>query len=72
MPPKNMFGKHKDFARLVKIATTAGWKVDKRKAGHVCFETPDGRKVFTSSTPSDKRAFLNLRSELRRHGLTVD
>lgn len=34
--------------------------------GHVKVTFPNGKEVFTSSTPSDRRALLNARAEMER------
>lgn len=62
----------KETARLARHAEAAGWTVDKTRNNHIVFAAPTGQKVFTSSTPGDKRATKNLRAQLRRAGLAVD
>lgn len=59
---------HKD---LLKAAKKAGWTVEKRNHGHIKLTAPNGEFIFTSSTPSDWRATLNLAAHLRRLGLNV-
>lgn len=60
-----------DRRELLKAAEKAGWKIEKRRRGHLKLTSPDGDIVFTSSTPSDWRGTLNLASHLRRLGLEV-
>ena len=62
----------KETARLAEQAESAGWTVGKTRNNHIVFAAPTGQKVFTSSTPGDKRATKNLRAQLRRAGLAVD
>lgn len=52
---------------LVEEAAQAGWTVTIRKGGHLKFEHPEAASVFSSSTPSDRRAVLNTRAQLRRN-----
>jgi hypothetical protein len=40
-------------------------------SGHVRFRHPAGGVVHTSSTPSDRRAWRNLRAQLRRVARTA-
>lgn len=60
-----------EHKRVLKAVERAGWKVVRRKGGHMKLTGPGGEIVFTSSTPSDHRATLNLIAHLRRLGLEV-
>jgi hypothetical protein len=60
--------KTRDFARF---AMERGWQVSITNGGHLKFVSPTGTVLFTSSTPSDWRAWKNFRSQLRRQGLDV-
>lgn len=62
---------HATILRLVRAAQAEGWEVTKTRGGHWKFKAPNGDVIFTGSTPSDKRAWLNVRAHLRRHGLAV-
>ena len=43
-----------------------GWTLEMGK--HLKFMSPEGKKFFTSRTPSDHRSTKNFSAELRRHG----
>lgn len=60
-----------ELRRLIGLAEEQGWRVEKTQAGHWAFYPKDKRRkpVHTGSSPSDYRAFKNLRAELRRSGL---
>lgn len=60
----------KDWRRLVRAIEDAGGEVTLRKAGHYRIAGPGGI-YFTSATPSDHRARLNLVSDLKGIGLDV-
>lgn len=46
-----------------------GWTVTRRPAGHLRFQSPDGKHLyFMGSTPSDYRSVRNARAALRRMG----
>lgn len=63
-----------DVTDMARIARGCGWTVTRtRRNQHWKFVSPDRRvaPVFTSGTPSDWRAYRNLRSALRRGGLPV-
>jgi hypothetical protein len=61
------------FQHLKEVAIAHGWKVELNKNSHWCFTPSDPKipKAYTSSTPGDKRAVLNLRRDLRQRGLQV-
>lgn len=60
---KNINGKQK---RLVEYAAARGWRVTRTRGDHIRFDKDGCQSVFTSSTPSDRRATLNAESTLRR------
>lgn len=61
----------KEMKQLQAEATNQGWEVRILTSGHLCWVSPEGRKVFGAQTPSDPRAILNHRSILRRYGFRV-
>jgi len=61
-------GDFKDFERA---ALSQGWDVAKTGGSHIRFKAPTGRVIYMASTPSDRRAYYNSRSILRRAGLLV-
>lgn len=61
----------KDFQELAEIAASQGWRIEQRRNAHLSWIAPTGAKVFSSLTPSDKRAVQNLKRDLRRYGLKV-
>ncbi|AVR56773.1 hypothetical protein PBI_ELVA_32 [Microbacterium phage Elva] len=62
---------NKDLKKLIKTVEAQGCTVTVSTKGHLLF-AKDGRRVaVTGSTPSDKRAFLNLKADLRRAGYDV-
>ena len=61
----------REFAPFARQAVLRGWRVEPTKNLHLKWVAPSGAIIFSSSTPSDRRAALNLRSQLRREGLDV-
>ena len=58
----------KDIRKLVKAAERHGWRVVDRGQRWLCY-SPDGETIVTvHKTPSDRRAILNARAELRKGG----
>jgi hypothetical protein len=51
---------------LLAYAWTAGWSITRTRGGHLRFAKPGRPSIFTSSTPSDRRAYLNALAMLRR------
>jgi hypothetical protein len=61
----------KGWGDLQRSATRQGWKLEMR-GHHVAWVAPDGRKVFSSKTPSDNHARQNHMALLRRAGWRDD
>lgn len=59
------------MGELLADAEAQGCTVDVRRNGHLVIVTPQGKKVFTSATTSDWRAWKNLRAKLRRIGVAL-
>ena len=62
---------HRLFRPLAEKAVEAGWSLRKTKNNHIQWLGPEGARVYSASTPSDYRAVLNIRSELRKRGLRI-
>lgn len=66
-------GAKKETAYLLNRLQRAGHKVEMRGSGHYMVKHSSGKGMVTmSSTPSDKRAYQNMVSQLRRNGFEVD
>jgi predicted RNA binding protein YcfA (HicA-like mRNA interferase family) len=63
--------KSKEIQELIKVAEDQGWRVERSNGGHFKWLAPNGKMVITSATPSDKRAFANIQTDLRRYGLII-
>ncbi len=63
----------KDLKYLIRLAEDSGWSVRRTRGGHWQFVPAlAGAQIVTvASTPSDHRAFSNIRAALRRSGLTA-
>ncbi len=62
-----------DLQCLIRQAQQQRWSVEVRRGGHLCWRAPcGGAQVFSASSPSDWRNLANLKSCLRRHGLTIN
>ncbi|GAA1981380.1 hypothetical protein GCM10009799_03090 [Nocardiopsis rhodophaea] len=55
---------------LARAARAAGWRIERRRSGHLAWIPPRGPRLFTSSTPSDRRSVRNDVAMLRRAGLS--
>ena len=51
---------------LLIYAADHGWQISLTRGGHLRLTKPGRGPVFTSSTPSDRRAYLNALATLRR------
>ncbi len=60
------------WRKLVRTLEAQGCAVTKAGSGHWRVRCPSGALVFVSDSPSDeKRAWLNVRADLRRAGVEV-
>lgn len=59
----------KDLAKYFKRLRSCGCIIRKRRrSNHWSIRLPNGRQVFTASTPGDNKGLLNLKQDLRRNG----
>ncbi len=59
----------KDMKTLVREAEAQGWTVEVTGGGHYKWTPPDSeRRIFSPTTPGDRRALKNLVAHLKRHG----
>lgn len=56
----------KSLLHLLVYAANNGWQARRTRGGHVRFQKPGRSPVFTSSTPSDWRAYRNALAMLTR------
>ncbi|AYL80008.1 MULTISPECIES: hypothetical protein [Pseudomonas syringae group] len=71
--PASIRGAKKSLQALADFAISQGWAVHRTHGGHVKFTKGGCAPIFTSFTPSDHRAGLNARAQLRRaHPLSHD
>lgn len=61
----------KELKTLINLAVGQGWSVSINKSGHYKWVAPNGKIVFSSSTPSDNRALKNLERDLKANGFIV-
>jgi hypothetical protein len=61
----------KELKALLSLAEDQGWRVSRTNNGHYKLIAPNGKIVFTSSTPSDNRAIKNIERDLRSGGLII-
>jgi len=62
---------NKELANLKAEAEPQGWRIELRKGGHFRWFSPTGGFVVSSSTPSDHRAVMNIRRDLKKYGLVI-
>lgn len=61
----------KDLRCFARLAVQQGCLLRMRGSGHYELRTPDGKSVFFTGTPVDRRGVLNVRAEMRRAGIRV-
>lgn len=65
------YSTNKHINQLVIDLVKQGWFFEKRKK-HNSLCTPDrSKRIFFSCTPSDSRAYLNLRQDIRKTGFNT-
>lgn len=57
-----------DMRRLVTRLRRLGWRVELSRKHHWIAYSPTGQRCVFPGTPSDHRAWLNTRAQLRRLG----
>lgn len=57
---------NRELRELARLYEAQGWKVTMRNNGHLKWEAPNGFVYFSSQTPSDHRAILNIKKDLAR------
>jgi len=62
----------KDLDQLIKELRKQGWTIEPTKKCHYKWTAPSGKFFFTSSTPSDTRAFHRIKSDIRKASVTND
>lgn len=56
-----------ELRRFLRELVGRGWTVEKRKHGHYALHNPRLKAlIFAPGTPSDHRAFANLRAQIQR------
>ena len=62
----------KELAQLIKLVSKLGWSIEQTKNCHYKWTAPDNAGFFfSSSTPSDRRAFERIKQDLRRLGTDI-
>lgn len=56
---------NKDIKQVIKYSRELGFDVDSTKTGHLIFKG-FGRRIISSSTPSDYRVITTLRNNLKK------
>lgn len=59
------------YRKIARAAKAAGWAITPTRGGHLAWTPPEGRVIYTPSTPSDCRSFRNNLADFRRAGLKV-
>ena len=62
----------KELKRVIALAIRQGYSVELRNNGHYKFTAPTGKFIFTSGTPSDRRAIKNILADLKKLGLELE
>lgn len=61
----------KEYRPLAARAIAQDWTIEPTKGGHLKWTNPQGRPVFTPSTPSDWRSLKNVIRKLKHKGLEL-
>ncbi|GAB0064216.1 MULTISPECIES: hypothetical protein [Pseudomonas syringae group] len=72
-PSISLKGTKKSLQELAVFAISQGWAIHRTGSGHIKFTKSGCPPIYTSFTPSDHRASLNARAQLRRaQSLSLD
>lgn len=61
----------KEMRPVAKKARDQGWTISTTKGGHIVWQSPTGKKVFSPSSPSEYRGHKNVIRKLRHEGLDI-
>ena len=64
-------GTDKDTRTLLIAAAAQGCTVERRRGGHIGVTCPDGTLIIVAFTSGSGRTTANLRTRLRRAGVTI-
>ena len=62
----------KEAPALARSLDEQGWQTGLSRKGHIKFTSPEGKVVYVSGTPSDRRVYMNIVSDFRRCGLRLN
>lgn len=62
----------REYRRWQEMAQQQGWTISMTGGGHLVWRSPQGVKVFSASSPSDRRAMQNVKRDLKRYGMRFD
>jgi len=64
---------NREVQDIIKKVERLGWAVTRTNSGHWLLRSPDPRVplIYAPHSPSDWRGLKNLKSLLRRYGVTV-
>ncbi|RRN04434.1 hypothetical protein V5G99_06690 [Bibersteinia trehalosi] len=66
------YSSNKDTHQLIQELIKLGWTFN-RRSKHSEIWSPDRKqRLFISVSPSDKRAYMKLKSNLRKHGFVAE
>ncbi len=60
-----------ELKELIKSAKSQKWEIVVSNGGHLKWISPLGKVIFTSLTPSDRRAMSNIKRDLKSAGLII-
>lgn len=58
----------KELKTLIDEASHQGWEITITNSNHLRWRTPLGATVFTSYSPSDRKALYRIRKDLKLNG----
>jgi hypothetical protein len=59
------------YRALARKARRKGWTITTTGGGHLAWTSPSGAVIYTPSSPSESRGYLNTRAQFRRAGLAA-
>lgn len=62
---------NRDIQQLLKKAKRAGCRVEQTRSNHYRIIGPTGESISAPGTPSDFRSIRDVRSKLRRIGVSI-
>lgn len=65
------YSSNKDIHQYINYLVKSGWEYHRRTKHGELWSPDKQQRIFVSISPSDKRAFMKLKSDIRKTGFSI-